>query len=280
MEFFSVRQFEDLGPKNIDLVCKRNGWAIGTVFVGFSLVGLLCLYFAVTRHFILYYPAFVCAIFALFYRKPFFLVWKPTNWLLLSETQYLWINMRSFLNAHFPKDRVSIIRIPKKEIVWLQLVKERREVPALRSRNQVSYHQLLQIKLSVPEQQLELTERYLQEDLYEKPTGSRVRYVHYPVALNRVDSVLLVDWEGTSPRLSKVIQFLSNQLRILDTKNFDWGSWRDLSEKEADDMVLHLVKFGKDFDAIRLLRSKHKLGLKEAKNFVTELRTSSKSPSK
>jgi hypothetical protein len=278
MDFFSLNSFREQRPAADALICKTNPLITGSIFLLFAGGSAASLYFAITKHGIFYYFAIVSLLFSWFYLGPLrAALRKETNWIFIWDLSFVWIQFRSYLNSHFPGDRFSILRLDRSEIEWVRIVKQTNNVPSSRGiGSQISFHRFLEIKLHVSDTDLDQIEKKLKEDLYKEERPHGFRYVHYPVALKKENRSLWVDWQSIYPSLGYTTKILSRTFSVIDLLKNNRGSWRELDKKETDDLVIELVQFGKDFDAIRLLRRKNKMELTEAKKFIEELRTNSK----
>ncbi len=272
MKLISQTAFQESPPQNIALRCKANIWVSLIPFAIFEMMMIAGVIAGIYESPFFYYFAVVGGLLSLWFGSMFRSALRPTSWILMDDGSGLWIHLRSYLNYHFPSDRFSILRLRRDEVEWIRLVKERRSLPSTRNREQVSFHKILQLKLNARDEDLEALEAALKADVFEKPKGSRSRYVHYPVVLRKSERLLLIEWSGYSPRISKVIRHLEAQYKNLEMEKLNWGHWRDLTDKQVDDLVIELVQFGNQMDAIRLLRSKRTMDLTEAKQFVEELK--------
>ena len=149
---------------------------------------------------------------------------KPGNWILRISADGIYINLRSYLNSHFPKDDKTVAFIRYSAIDSVHRVTKYKRNPQV--------WEYLSVKLKNTEMDVlndALQNEYSRVDKDDKPNGNLGRvhtqkgsYIHTPLLLDDKDNSLLLIWKGahqrTQPGIQNALDRLSKNVQVTGKK--------------------------------------------------------------
>ncbi len=223
-----------------------------------------------------YYIAGVLLLGLLLMRRQLFARLRPSNWLVRISDDGLLIQFRSYLNYHFPREDLTVVSIPFREIRSTRLVRERREVPdEIGGESSIRSRRLVELELagdSAP-----LAQALKEECGRPAPKEARwygstsTRYNHYPVRLASPTCVQL-EWRVV-PSAKAFLHAVSRHTDVAAPVQVSLGylDLESLGREEQEKRLLELAETGEKMAAIKLARQIYSYDLKEAKAFVESL---------
>jgi hypothetical protein len=203
---------------------------------------------------------------------------RPTNWLLRSEADGVYIKFRSHLNDGLPREDKVVVHLEHGEIAEVILRSERRRLPDS-SHGGTRTEKLTWIDLrlaSVDTHELELA---LERERTRRPEGRHIVttiYQHFPLLVEE-PGILRMGWRSSSSRVVPSTAELSAEMEmhgvrvvtepLSETKTFDPSA---MDDAELDRFAVRLQASGESIQAIELLRRRHGIGLAEAKSRLEE----------
>lgn len=250
--------------------------ALFLVFVVISVSGGLVLIGRQQQSDLAYYIAAVLLLSLLLMRRHVVARLRPSNWLVRMSDEGLLIQFRSYLNYHFPREDLTVVFIPFREIRSTRLVRERRDVPdEIGRESSIRFRRLVKFELagdSAPLAQALREKRGKPAPKEARWYGSTsTRYNHYPVRLVS-PTCLQLKWEVVPSAES----FLNAMSRHTDVAapvqvSLDHVDLERLSREEQEKRLLELAETGEKMAAVKLARQIYSYNLKEAKAFVESL---------
>lgn len=250
--------------------------ALFGVFVVFCAGGVLLIIAWQQGSGLAYYLGGLLIATPLLMRRRLFARLKPSNWLLRMSDAGLYIQFRSFLNYHFPKEDQTVVLIPYHEIRSARLVRERRDIPdSFRRGSSIHFRRLVEFELAGDT--AELSEALRIERSRPIPREPRWygsgghRYNDYPVRLAN-PACLELEW-SVVPSAKRFLQAMSRRTDVLTSiaTSKDFAGLEKLSREEQENRLLELAETGDKMAAVKLARELYSYDLKEAKEFVETL---------
>lgn len=199
---------------------------------------------------------------------------RPSNWLVRMNDQGLFLQFRSYLNYHFPKDDLTVVFISYREIRSARLVDERREIP-YRDLDQPLAEKSTEVRRRLVEFDLAtdtaaLAQALLRE-LAKRPPNATL-YKDYPVRLSSPTCVE-VDWNAY-PIAEVFLDTLRRYTNVAapTLKSQDYGNLAEQSRENQEKHLLELIEAGSTIDAIYIARKLYSYDLTQARAFVEDLR--------
>jgi hypothetical protein len=196
---------------------------------------------------------------------------RPSNWMLRVAHNGLYLKYRSYRNHDFSPEDLTVVFIPRAEIVWLRGRIEDDVLPArgqdnsdLRKRR----HQLL-IKLH-DDDQAALDDQLRQERQRWSP-GRRVKgkVRHYPVRV-LPGGLIEVDWSG-SVGLGRALRLLGRTYRIEQQEQYKQAGFDGLTDEELEARLMAFAERGDTISAVIVAKRLYGYDTTEARKFVEEL---------
>lgn len=188
----------------------------------------------------------------------------PSNWILRTEPDGLFIKFRSYQNHHFGGDGPVVCHVRFAEIDAAGKVVERKEEHRNDGRR-VAYTPYLELRLK--ELDTEALARALAEERTRKAPEerflgirSRTKSNHVPVLVPEPGVVRLDYRRGMLKALERFVE-------IAPKRTVDVGPKVRVG-KVTEDEILELIERGDKIAAVSLVRDTYGMGLKEAKGFV------------
>lgn len=189
------------------------------------------------------------------------------NWHARMRSTSIDWNLRSYQNAHFPADAPTIVRIEFSEVASVRRVRERREERGTKRR---TVHTLRWLEFELRDVDTTALaaaiaferDRPAPESKFLGIT-SRGRFHHVPILVTEEGRVRTLD---ISAALRKALQRRVPFGEPLNT-DLDLAPTRDL-----DSRLRLLIARGETLAAVSLVRSEMDVSLKDAKDFVDDLR--------
>lgn len=186
-----------------------------------------------------------------------------SNWLLRVSAEGLTLNLRSFQNAHFPKDGPTVVRIPWREIAC---VREARDVTPRKGRG-ASHQSSRWLELELAGVDTTALERLITAERERKGPETKTlgvtssgRFGHVPVFVSS-PGVLRTDWLG-----ARMLRALGAHARLAERRSFELGPG-----VAAEARIEALLKRGDRLAAIELARRELGLSLVDARVHVQGL---------
>lgn len=217
----------------------------------------------------------IMALIAMAYWSVFQAARKPSNWLLRADDSGLFIKIRSYRNHAIRSDEPDVLVLPRRSVTWLR--RQLRTVNRRDSDNNWSRQRthILDIKLA-DDAWLDAIGAQLKVErgLWAEGGRSRSRHGHYPVSVG--DGVVQVAWrdlaDSARPKLPRALAELARWYRIEADSTTAEHPAGVASSKEQEDQIVALLQAGETIQAVKLTRELYGLGLKDAKDFVDQLR--------
>ena len=200
---------------------------------------------------------------------------KPTNWLLRADDSGLFLKIRSFRNHAIAGAEPDVLFLPRPAIAWLRPRKHAARHRASDGNVVHDTQRHLEIKLA-DDAWLDgiAAQLKVERGLWAGGKGNRGRHVHYPVQVE--DGSLHVAWRsGTDlvrPGLPTLLAALARWYPVeaeVASRDRPVGA---ASTPEQEAQIMRLIEAGETIQAIKLTRELYGLGLKDAKDFVDQLR--------
>jgi hypothetical protein len=203
---------------------------------------------------------------------------RDSNWLVRANENGLYVQLRSYLNYHFPADDHTVAFIPYREVRLARASRERQELPEL-SRNDrtVSIRTLQLVELELIGDTAALGEALEAESTRPAPReaawygNTGVKFQHYPVALDHTASLRLT-WECVPPTqvfLDDIRRWVQVGESTSSTKSFtDLAS---VSRADQEQRIAALARVGQFVYAIALARKLYGYDLRQARAYVESL---------
>jgi len=202
---------------------------------------------------------------------------RPTNWMVRATGDGLYIQLRSYLNYHFP-DRPTVVLIPYGAIRSARAIRGRRELPdpdSTRYQNSTTIQRFRSVRLELTGDVSPLT-RALDEEIRRavgksRADGLRTRYHHVPVRMAS-PTTLELEW-AVVPREDHLLALLASHGVPTDRTEAtsDYSQLETLGRDEQERRLLELVERGDTIAAIRIARRLYGYDLTRAKQFVASL---------
>lgn len=189
---------------------------------------------------------------------------RPTNWLLKIGRDGVFVQFRSYLNAHFDGDDATVAWIPF-EAIERAVPREERVTNARRG-DESSTSRWIDLEL-VGVDTSALASACVRERTREAPerrfgfVTTRTRFRDEPVTVPR-PGVVRVQWPGRGG-----FEVLAPYLRVGDVEH----EVLDLAQGPLEQRARALCRRGQVLDAVRLVRDERGIGLADARAWVDRL---------
>jgi hypothetical protein len=274
----------EMAPDPNRLVCRQG--ILATTVGGVVLIAVIAGSGFLWRYF--HAPGFVwmgciglAALFVPFILSGIGPLYRKSNWGFAVDRDCVWINLRSYRNAHLP-EAPTVVRINFDEIQSASLCYESYTVPGGGSgstgTSMNGKFDCLQLKSSRDHTDA-LTEALKQE--FGRPGASRRFLGFVTVTSKAMGSLVSVPEPGTirilwrggqgiymMPSASDVIEMLADKVRIDDSVEKDYTDWCDIEGAELKHLIRDLALSGDTISAVRLLSRRTGLTLTAANNEV------------
>ena len=206
---------------------------------------------------------------------------RPSNWIVRSAPEGLYVKFRSYLNhGHSTRDPV-VLFVPKAEVASIRAHHEKTRRPVASAggsdREEVVRRRYLEIGLRDPRDVAELAEHLARERARWEPgfAGTRMKFQHYPVRA-LPEGVVRIDWAGPHssirPRLSKATAILGRVYRVAGPAESAQRPAADLGPEEQEERLIEMIGRGEKIPAVKLAARLYDLDTTEAVRFVETLR--------
>lgn len=260
---------------------KVFGYSRGRALIGTALlltaITVMVVFSRSNRFWLGYYIAAVTLLAVFIFRKLVTARFRPANWLVRLTDDGLYIQLRSYLNHHFPQEDLTVVFIPHGEVRSARLVRQERLLPdrsesgasTMISRTQA----LVELELAGDTQDLaEALGRERDQVMTGKFLGKQSsRYRHLPVRLASAD-LLQIEWKVV-PRAQTFLHFLSRHTLVLteDKRPEALVEFEHLPQAEQEARLLRLAESGDMIGAVAMARKLYSYDLAAAKEFVEGL---------
>jgi hypothetical protein len=262
-----------------DIVFRYSRARAVTAFIVIALAAIGLIVFGRMNHaWLAYYAATVLIILLLIFQKLLLARFCPSNWLVRLTDDGLYIKFRSYLNAHFPDQDLTVAFIPFSELRAATPIKQQRELPDhdhARRTVTTSTRTFFEVELATETRQLAVVLANEAKLVLGKAThsGKRIstRYQHTPVLLGPAH-LLRIEW-GVVPDVKTFLELLTRHTvvrpRIATAESF--ADLDGLSRAEQESRLRELMQAGDSVAAVALARRLYGYDLTKAKEFVDSL---------
>lgn len=197
---------------------------------------------------------------------------QPSNWLVRVAGGGVFVQFRSYLNAHLPVADRTVVWIPFDEIRVARRIREHRDVPDLEANGRPggSVRETTDwVELSVRADTGALRQA-LDEERQRHPSGTAL-FRDYPVRVPR-DGVVQVRWQ-VSPGLAAFLDAVRGRVAEGDPQvvDVDFTGLDRLPPVEQRQRIEYLVQQGEVIDAVALARSVYGLSTTQARALVDDI---------
>ncbi len=262
------------------LVCRNARW---------NLIVLLAIFWgAAIGWWYLQAPTWViglCASVALLITWPLLSAWRKRgrrdNWMLAVHRDGVWLNLRD-AEYHEAEPGLTVAYLPYGDIQSARRVVHRYTVPS--GTNGTSCHKdvFLELKIrldAVAQLRSEIVAERRRELPEKKHFGGKVttRTGRSHMAIEAEgDDAIRIKFSGSSiglrPGMKRTLATLGKFVPINADYQGRTENWRNLDDREVDELVRRLVASGQTMDASELLTHRKGMNLTEARQFIDELR--------
>lgn len=194
---------------------------------------------------------------------------RSANWLLRVGPEGVWINLRSYQNRHLPK-AATVLHLPYHEIASARRHLDTWSEPAHPNSTMGRHWKQESLELSMVSGETGKVANALAD---ERGRRAVIKGTHQAVTVPS-PGVVRIAWRGHGndvvPRLSRVLDELSQRVKVAEPTRTDRAAWTHLSEAELDDLVAQLVQSGDDMAASQLLIRRRGCSPTEAHKLVEE----------
>jgi len=226
MRLLSLKEFPDYKP-DVEFKSPWLDRLLVTIVVVMAGIALL-----IAPHYPIFgkkLPAWWCylagallGLMRLLYLSAFRKSLRPTNWLLRSSGNRIWIKFRSFLNDHLPIDETQIIEIERNEVAWVR--QSGIKMVFLASGGKAGWTTRLQtmkcLDIGLTQRDTDLLDAQLRMEEQHPGAGKygiRSKSGHYPVSVP-MPGVIRVLWSDPNGRIKpssdQAIEFFARWARI------------------------------------------------------------------
>jgi hypothetical protein len=200
---------------------------------------------------------------------------RLSNWLARMNDEGLYLQYRSYLNHHFPKNDPTVVFLLYAEIRSARLVDERSEIPyrdldqPLAEKSTERRRRLVELDLAGD---VSAFEKALAEERAKRPANATL-YKDYPVRMASPTCVQ-VNW-SVVPGADEFLDALGQYTNIAPTtqESNDYVNLEGQSREDQERRLLELIEAGQTIDAVYIARKLYSLDLTQAKSFVEDLRS-------
>jgi ribosomal protein L7/L12 len=223
-----------------------------------------------------YYVGVVLLLALLVLRRYISARFQPTNWLVRTNAQGLYIKFRSYLNYRLPDTDETVVFVSHGEVRSARLVRQR--VKVADSEGSPSSRTLRFVEFDLGVDATALAKALDAERARHAPSEKRwygsssTLYQHYPVRMVS-PSLLQVEWTVV-PGWKKFLKSLRPVTRIEEpvATSMDFASLESLSREQQVQRLFALDAQGDTISAVYMARRLYGYSLKDAGEFVDELR--------
>ncbi len=190
---------------------------------------------------------------------------KPSNWLAMQTDHGVYINLRSYLNAHLPDDTHQVAFIPAEEIAAVSKVYEKRLVPTRRGDHP---HHYAHIDLILQHQDTAALESALRAERREPALRGR-KHHEYPVRVP-VPGVVRLTWDWIAPNEDRALNQWAEQYPLAPERSEAGVSWGDMNDEQRRAFMDIMWEQGYVEDAHRMYRMMHRAGERQARDYFRE----------
>ena len=194
---------------------------------------------------------------------------RSANWLMRLGSDGLWINLRSYQNRGLPMAD-TIVHLPYEEIASARRHLESWSTPMEPSSLAATHWKQESLELTIVSGKTREIARALVDERQRRAT---IKGTHQAVTVP-AEGVVRIAWRGHDndvvPSLTRVLDELSQWVKVDDPTHADRGNWRDLSESDLDELVAQLARSGDDLVAAQLLIRRYGYSHAEAHKYVDE----------
>ena len=208
-------------------------------------------------------------------------LWRKSNWILRSDGLHVWVNLRSFRNAHFLEVE-TVVCLDVGEIDQARVYRERYTTPGSPGQSTAVKSRVESIDLVIADDQTDAVADAIQEERRRRPPPKSCLGLckvtsfakDYPISVPE-PGVIRITWRGrgdhVAPRAAVVVEQLTGRLTVDQSVERRWPNWKKLTEDELDELIKTLARSGDTISAAKLLSRRRGISLTEAKRQVEEI---------
>lgn len=191
---------------------------------------------------------------------------RRSNWVMKMTSDGLYLQIRSYLNHHFPEEGPTVVYVPFNQIEAVQKTIHYSKVPNSQGRREVTARRYLDLWVGDADTEA-LRTAVLEETARKPPMKLRCsgRFHHVPVRVPE-PGLIRVEWRGRG-----MLAALRHRADLLPTRRTGHGHSDTDRQKLQEDEIVSLAEQGCTIDAVKLARERYNLSLTDARQFVDEL---------
>ena len=199
----------------------------------------------------------------------------PSNWLVRTGDEGLFIHYRSYLNEDYSADDPTVVFLPYSEIRSARIIHEHKLTPTAQGGTQVQFLKWVEFELAVDPAPLAdaLSAEFGHPLVPEKHWYGTTETVYqdYPV-LMQTPPFLRVLW-SVVPRVSVFLDAIRQRVEIVPpvTVKADYAHLQSLLPAEQEKKLREMQRRGETIAAVYMARRLHGSSLAEANDFVKKL---------
>jgi len=274
LRYFQTSELRDLKPEHTFRESRwyHAGWPIALFITGCVIVGLLIQGMA---HEVMWWPAVFCFVFSaltMIANAPVFL---PSNWLMKTTSDGMYVKFRSYLNYKLPEHHETVVFIPYELIFEAREVVERRVIIMPPNGKQITKVRHIDILLRTADSG-RLLDLLKAEREYEPESGLRRpgKVEAYPVTIPE-PGVIRLTWQAhetaIQPKIGHALMVLSEHVPIGERQH----AVNEYANKERhDELEARLEKLcreGRTMAAVTVARERYGFPLAEATLYVEDM---------
>ena len=251
---------------------------IGVIFaIAFAVPGLLYFFGGAKIPLLIVVPCTMLAVFIGKWMMSMIIsLWLSSNWTLAVQPDGVWLNLRSCFNHRF-EEAQTLLHLPYEDIVS---VRRCGRLVSASMQGDAKYKQTsLELTLAESVDAQQIKSAIAEENRRRTPAQgilikSTSRIQHTPVSIVEMRK-LRIPWNGPmsglTPNINTAIRMLSQYVTVDEAAEIQKVDWQELSDEAFDDTILETLIQGQSMEAIRLLRNRKGMSLRDARAFVKEL---------
>lgn len=198
---------------------------------------------------------------------------RADSWLLALTSDALLVKYRHLANAYYSAEDKQILCLPFAEIESVRPVKQILDTCDSRGRESKEVTTYLEINLRANDcgQLQGMLKKERQNIVGKTKIGCYSSNSPVKVVL---ENQIWVSIDNVRGNARKVAGKLAGKVSVLELVTLSERITSDLSPAELDEKIRRLVDFGNSTTAIALVRSAYNVGIKEAKDYIEELKKS------
>jgi len=201
---------------------------------------------------------------------------RPTNWVLKTATNRVYIHLRNYRNPYSPGDGQTVVSLAQNEIVSIGKHMERFASITSKGRKTYWTEYSLELRLREPASP-ELATALEAERRREAPKTGWMRIGLYAplVSFDKDHRAVRILWysryDHITPRINRAIALLGRTFLTHEDVFINNADLAKLSDIQFEDLIAKLLQGNLKLEAIKLLVERRGMSTTEAKQFTDEL---------